>query len=80
MIMKPLFLLLPMLWFILSCSSDNNDLNESEIIDSSVKPQLKSMKFLATDNPLQLVDDANCTIVNDSIINAGFLILLKIKL
>lgn len=77
--MKPLFLLLPMLWFILSCSSDNNDLNESEIIDSSVKPQLKSMKFLATDNPLQLVDDANCTIVNDSIIECWIPNIVKDK-
>lgn len=60
---------------LLSCSSETSVESSYE----AIAPELHSFKFLAANNPLQLVDDVNSSIINDSIVELWLPTVVKNK-
>ena len=79
--MKRIFLLTVTMFLLVSCSTDLSEVEErldnleassnqepEPEVEPPVAPRLKAMTFRAAENPMQLVEDASCEIIGDSVV------------
>lgn len=72
-----------LVFFLVACTSDKEDIvdNNQNIENTSAEssiPQLISFAFIASDNPEELVEDVEGSIIGDSIIECWCRHLMKI--
>lgn len=63
-----LLLALALICSFLTCCTDLEEVEHRSLPPTYMEPKLKSMAFYATANPMELVEDAMCTIVGDSVV------------